>query len=53
MDRLLTDLLAFLGEHRGCATELAGGMLDDHADDSACVVWLACDACGVRIVRKA
>jgi len=57
MDTLLSDLDAFFSEHRGCATDLAGGMLDDQpraardqADDSGCVVWLAlrCVRCDDR-----
>ena len=50
---VVADLVAFFNEHHGCVTELVAGMLDDHAEDSACVVWVACDACGVRMVREA
>jgi hypothetical protein len=60
LDTLLTEFDAFFSEHRGCTTDLAGGLLDDQpraardqADDSSCVMWLAWDACGARIVREA
>jgi len=60
MDTLLADLVAFFSEHRGCVTDLAGSLLDDQpraardeAEYSSCVVWLACDACGARIIREA
>ena len=29
LDTLLTDLDAFFSEHRGCTTDLVGGLLDD------------------------
>ena len=53
MHPVVADLVAFLNEHHGCVTELVAGMLDDPAEDSACVVWVACDACGARMVREA
>jgi hypothetical protein len=49
---LLTDLHAFFNEHRDCAADMSGGV-KDQTDGVACVVWLACDACGARIVRAA
>ena len=49
---LLIDLHAFFTEHREGATDLAGGMLDDQADDSAYVVRLADGTCGVRVVKE-
>jgi hypothetical protein len=51
MDTLLIDLVAFYDEHRDCATDKAGGV-DEQANRLACVVWFACERCGV-IIRQA
>jgi hypothetical protein len=42
-ERLLLDLDAFFLEHQQC------GDLDGEGDDER--VWMACGACGARIVR--
>jgi hypothetical protein len=48
---LTTDLEAFLGEHRDCATDIRGGV--DDQPDGPVVVWFACTACEAKIVREA
>ena len=49
MEGLETDLDAFFTDHRRCGEK---GDVDERPDGSA-VAWLACEACGVRIVREA
>ncbi len=46
MSSLLTDLVAFLDEHRQCG-DLDAGVEDEQPG----YVWMECEGCGARIAR--